>query len=158
MPAVTSSRNKAWGSSMKDGESWKTGSAAKKERMADYLEWLITPPEVREPKTKTEFADKMGVSLNTLRNYSMEPSFQKELHKRQNELGRVEQRPDVMASLFRQATDINNPRSVTAAKVWLDHIERNLEAVTAEDVSEMQDEDLVAVATAILEKIANKNG
>jgi hypothetical protein len=88
----------------REGESFITGSEAKRENMADYLEWLLTPAAERQPATKTALAEAMGVSLQTLRNYTKEPVFQRELAERARAIARVDRVPQIMENLYRLAT------------------------------------------------------
>ena len=131
--------------------SWKTGSPEKRANMEVYLEWLLTPDEERKPRTKGGLADSLGVTLQTLRNYAKEPWLQRELVQRGRALNRVERAQSVLDSLFVQATDKDNPRSVAAAKVWLDWVNKQLEPGSDTDVSEMSDDELMGMLHELIQ-------
>lgn len=142
------------------GESFKTGSSAKDERQAALIEWLITPEVERVPRTKTEFADQWGVSLETLRKDTKEPLFQRDLMRRSAEVNKVERVTDVMDSLFRHATGRDGPdigatasSRVSAAKVWLDQVAKNVDASQVKDYSSMTPEELEAETVRIFKAI-----
>ena len=44
--------------------------------MENYLEWLLTPEDSREPATKKDYAEKHGVHYNTLLSWEKKKSFQ----------------------------------------------------------------------------------
>lgn len=139
-------------------ESWKTGSQEKRDNMAEYVAWLLTPESDREPKTKTAFAEQLGVTLQTLRNYNREPFVQRELAEKARAVARVDKLPDVIQALYLQASDIENSRSVQAAKVLLDWMQRTEEAREAPiEVEGMTDEMLVKTALEMLAR-ANEKG
>lgn len=138
----------------KEGESWKTGSSQKREGVAAYLEWLLTPEAERTPSSKRQLAEHLGVTTQTLRNWAKDVWLQRELANRGRTLFRVERAADVLESLFNQARDEDNPRSVQAAKVLLDYVDRGTESGPAEDLQEMSDEDLAQVALEILQRLA----
>lgn len=137
------------------GESWKTGSEAKRQRQAAYIEWLLTPEAERTIRTKQELADEMGVSTQTLRNYAADPFVQSELARRSRSLARVERVQPVLDSLYEQATDPGNPRSVSAAKTLLDWIDKALDHQEATDVGSMSDEELYELLKAVETKLVN---
>ena len=139
------------------GESWKTGSAAKDERMDAYLEWELTPPDERDPETKTELAEVLDCTIQTLRNYRVDPSFQRRYASRASSVNRIVSLPDVMAALLHQAKDTSNPRSVQAAKVWLDATERFMDANKPDfDPKTASDEELSDVVVSLLKSIEER--
>lgn len=123
-------------------ESWKTGYKDTQDRKEAYLEWLLTPEAEREPRTKRGLAESLGVSTQTLRNYAKDPWLQRELIQRGRALARVERATDVLESLYRQAKDPENPRSVQASKVFLDWIARTVDDPQLEDLAELSDEEI----------------
>lgn len=146
-----------WGAAEGEREdaSWQTGSEVKQERIDRYVEWLLTPRGLRQPPSKTKLAAELGVTPQTLRNYDKDPLFQKRLVGESRGLARVDKLPDILESLYQQATDILNPRSVAAAKALLDHVEKlapqsEKEAV---DVTQMDTEALANLAVQLLQRI-----
>jgi hypothetical protein len=123
--------------------SWKTGYPDAQERREAYLEWLLTPEAERSPKTKVEFAKQLGVSTETLRNYTKSPWFQREFVVRGRTLLRVERAGSILESLYTQARDPDHPRSVQAAKILLDWMSKTVDAPIVEgDIAELSDEEL----------------
>ena len=124
-------------------ESWKTGYSAAQKRREEYLEWLLTPEAERVPSTKVKLAEQLGISTETLRNYQSDPWFQREYALRGRSLLRVERAGTILDSLYTQAKDPDNPRSVQAAKVLLDWMSKSLDAtVTEGDIVDLSDEEL----------------
>lgn len=137
--------------------SWKTGSDLKKERMARFVEWLLTPAELRNPPSKAKLAVELGVSEQTLRNYQKDPWFQRKLMADSRELARVEKLPDILETLYQQAVDPQNPRSVQAAKVFIEHVERVVPEDEAPiDVTSLSNEDLANLAVQLLQRISEQ--
>lgn len=132
--------------------SWKTGSPEKQANMECYMEWLLTPEEERKPRTKSGLADSMGVTPQTLRNYAKDPWLQRELVQRGRALNRVERAQSVLESLYLQSIDKDNPRSVAAAKVWLDWVNKQLEPSLETDVSAMSDDELIGMLHEMITK------
>lgn len=108
------------------GESWKTGSAAKRRRMESYLEWLLTPKDARDPKTKTEFAAMLDVTVQTLTNYESDRWFKKELWNRAKRSLKLTRWADVVDAMFNIATDVENRNAVSAARLLKEVIQMDL--------------------------------
>lgn len=125
-----------------DGESFKTGSSATRDRQDLYIEWLLTPAKERSPKTKGEFADTLGVSTSTLRNYAKDPRVQSELVKRGRAINRVERASDVLDALYRKATSVGDRQAVSAAKVWLDWTDKQVNEGDG-DLEDLTDQELM---------------
>jgi hypothetical protein len=51
----------------------------KEEKAREYLEWLLTPPAERSPKSKAEFAAQIGVVPKTLYNWEKMEWFLREV-------------------------------------------------------------------------------
>jgi len=107
-------------SPFRKGESWKTGSQDKVDRMKAYLDWILTPAADRMPSTKKEFAESIGVTVQTLWNYEKETFFQKEIDKQSRGLFKASRMPDVIDTLFRIATDDSSKNAVSAARLLMD--------------------------------------
>lgn len=137
------------------GESWKSGSAGKRERMATYVDWLLTPESERTPKTKKDLADLLGITPATLRNYTQDAWLQKEIGNRAKATAKIERLPEILDSLFNQAVDEQNPRSVAAAGKYLDYLTKTEEVRETADLTEMSDEDLVKLLSEILQRTAS---
>lgn len=138
-------------------ESWKTGSQEKRDRMAVYVEWLLTPASEREPKTKQALADEMGITVQTLHNYTKDAFVQRELGDKARAVARVDKLPKVIESLYDQASDPENPRSVQASKVLIDWMSKTEAAREAPlDLQNLSEEDLVKLALEMLERANQK--
>lgn len=120
--------------------------------MEQYLEWLLTPEEERKPRTKGGLADSLGVTPQTLRSYAKDPWLQRELVQRGRALNRVERAQSVLESLYVQATDKDNPRSVAAAKVWLDWVNKQLEPSLETDMTDMSEDELMEMLHTMITK------
>lgn len=141
---------KVWDKANGKEESWKTGSTEMEERQEAYIEWLLTPPTERIPPTKAEFADVVGVTTQTLRNYARDPKVQKALRDRGRAINKVERASDVLDALFKRATGsvegLETPASaVTAAKVWLDWVDRRTDDDSTVDLDNMTREEMLAL-------------
>lgn len=148
-PAVVGERGPK-GSVWAEGESWKTGSSKRDERIEAYIEWILTPASERVPETKQDLADLLGCTTQTLRNYARDPYVQRELTQRGRSINKVERAGDVLDSLFRQATDPDKP-SVQAAKVWLDYVSKTAQEVDGRPLSEWTDEELASAAMKLID-------
>lgn len=136
------------------GWSWKTGSPEKKARMERFIDWCLTPPALRNPSSKAKLAEELGVSEQTLRNYQREPEFQRQVSERARMLVRVDRLVAVLESLYEQAANPDNPRSVAAARLLLDFAEKATEGESKTvDVKSLTDEELVEVALQMLHRV-----
>lgn len=142
----------AGGKSFRDGESWKTGSSLKRERMELYLEWLLTPPSRRQPKTKADFAASLGVDRSTLYKYERDPVFQREYQRLSRGLFKVEKAEKVIDTLFQIATDPDNRNAVSAARTLLEWMDKGTESEQGIDLSEMSEDELLQLARMIYEQ------
>jgi len=133
--------------------SWKSGFPEAEKRRETYLEWLLTPEAERSPSTKRKLAEVLGVSTQTLRNYAQDPLFQKALIQRGRTLYRVERAHDILNTLYEQAIDPDNPRSVAAAKAILEYISKAADPDHESDIHQMTDEALAKHFDALQARI-----
>jgi len=119
--------------------------AARLERQAIYLAWLLQPKDAREPSTKKAMAEGMGVTYQTLLNYERDPDFTAELRRQLGHVFRTDRLPSVIDALYRTALEPENPRQVQAARTLLEW----LGAVQGEGLS-----DLAEYTAEELEKLA----
>lgn len=117
-------------------------------RKSKYLDWLLTPPQDREPRSKRELAGVLGVDIRSLNYWSEEPSFRDEWQRRVSQIvGDPSRGQRIMDTLFVAATDPANRNHVTAAKLYLEAtqaIRPSLE-VTVRKVSDLTDSELDAL-------------
>lgn len=83
-----------------EGESFKTGSSSRQERLEAFVDWLLTPTSERNPRTKKAFAEQWGVTTETVRKDARDPFVQRELVSRARAVAKVERLPEIMDSLF----------------------------------------------------------
>lgn len=153
-----------------EGESFKTGSQRKAERLAAYVDWLLTPPDERTLKTKTEFARYWGVTLETLRKDTQEPFVQRELASRARAVARVDRLPAVLDNLYRLATGggpdpgggavgaATPPAAqVAAARTLLDWMERTAN-IREQDVNvrDLSNTELMELALRLLNEASDQ--
>ncbi len=87
-----------------------------------YLDWLMTPPAERVPKTKTAFSEKQNVHTSTLYVWENLPEFQEELRKLKAKWG-IRWHGDILAKLFDTVMTAQATPSTAAAKVLLAHLD-----------------------------------
>lgn len=109
----------------RDGESWKTGSSARAERIEAYLEWMLTPEPLRVPQTKKAFAEALGVSDSTLWRYEQDRYFQKEYMRRYRGTLKVADVGDIVKAQVEIAKDTSHRSSTQAARLVLDWVEKH---------------------------------
>lgn len=141
------------GSVWSEGESFLTGSSEKEARIDAYIEWLLTRRADRDPTTKDELAAQLGVTAATLRNYDREPRVQAELQRRARGYAKVNRVPDILDTLYQQATDEGSSRSVQAAKVFLEYVEKMHTEGDGRALEEYTDEELFDRLNAMMEAV-----
>jgi hypothetical protein len=137
-----------------EGESWKTGSSPKRQRMEAYLEWAITPSQLREPRLKKELAESLGITVQTLANYDRDIWFQAQVAKRSRGLFKATSATDVISTLVSIATDKEHKNAVAAARLLLDWAERGVDEHSDASFGDLSTEELQAK----LEAMKNDDG
>lgn len=90
-------------------------------RKQAFLQWLCTPPKEREFKTYAEFADSVGVDRRTLQNWRDDKEFLEAWEKLYlRTIGDPGKKSEIMATLYRTATDNDDPKHVQAAKAYFE--------------------------------------
>lgn len=120
-------------------------------RMDVYVEWLVTPAAFRQPRTKGELGNLLGVSTETLRRYEQDPWLKAEYLRRSRAAFTVSRAADVIDTLYQRATDPHDPQGVTAAKTLMQFFEASDKREGAEqvDLSAMTDDELVELALRV---------
>ena len=137
-----------------EGESWQTGSSIKRANMELLVEWLLTPREVREPKTKTALAEQLGVTTQTLRNYEKDLFVVKELQRRRRDVFKVEHVGDIVATLVVRATDPDAGASGNqAAKILLDWGDKQTQDMNAAALRDLSDAELKGMLADMYERL-----
>lgn len=125
--------------------------AQKGKRIADevrqeYLEWLMTPPTEREPRTKSEVAAVLGVSERTLYNWEGSEEFQSALKGAKLKWG-TRMVPEILGELMRIVSSAaKDSDRVSAARVLLNHLN-----VDVDDKADTPTSEQVAAVTKALE-------
>lgn len=147
---VSELKPRGWEAHRREGESPMTGSEAKRERMAQYLEWLLTPEGEREPRTKSALADLMGITYQTLAGYSRDPMFQRKLTSERARLRKVEHAEDVLRRLYDTAMG-DSPQANAAAKLWLQYtLDFDDDSSTDVDMSDLSNDEVMDLAVRVL--------
>jgi hypothetical protein len=84
-----------------------------------YLDWLASPKSLREPKSQTELADKIGVSRKTLYNWQEIDGFKEERLRRLFNYF-IPDTPDIVVALRDKCLTGDTP----AINTWLERIEQ----------------------------------
>ena len=88
-------------------------------RKQRYLEWLCTAPADREPKAKRDLAAELGLERRALWSWEQDPEFLREWEKTYlKTIGNPGRKQQIMDTLFRTATDGDDPKHVAAAKEY----------------------------------------
>jgi hypothetical protein len=83
---------------------------------AAYIEWLLTPEWLREPRLVREFAEEVGVHIQTLYKWRKDKRFRDAMKRRADELNSdIAETQDVLNSL-KAAAKLGN---VKAAETWM---------------------------------------
>lgn len=84
-----------------------------------YIEWLTLPADQRDPQTKAEVAEILGVHKRTLRRWELDESFnaQRMQHMVSNFLPYT---PDVIQAIYRSAIK----GSALSQKLWMEVVEK----------------------------------
>lgn len=134
--------SKRRGARFAKGESIMTGSAQTRKSQDAYIEWLVAPREAREPKTKTEVAEWLGVTPKTLRNWEKDTRVMRLVSQRTKNNAKIQNASSILEALYKTATDTESSRQVAAAKVYLDYVEEKVEEISAEDLKDIPPEEL----------------
>jgi hypothetical protein len=112
----------------------------------EYLDWLMTPPVERDPSTKTEVAETLGVAISTLWRWEQEPEFQEELRLLKTKWG-VRFHGEILARLMDIVTNGTDTSAIQASKVLLPHLDTGPRAIAENDILP---EELAAIRDALM--------
>jgi hypothetical protein len=88
-------------------------------RKQRYLQWLCTAPADRDPKTKGLLAEELGLDRRSLNRWEDDPEFMREWEKTYlKTIGNPGRKQQIMDTLFKTATDGDDPKHVAAAKEY----------------------------------------
>jgi uncharacterized protein YunC (DUF1805 family) len=121
-------------------------------RHVRLVEWLTTPPSLREPSTKQELAEELGVATRTLRDWQTKPEVRKAWEVRAVEVaGEPDRVQRVLDELYATATDRTSRGHVAAAKLYLEAVdaikppEQSVTVRGVRSVDELSDAELEAL-------------
>jgi len=120
-------------------------------RKQTLLHWLCTPKKEREPSTYSDLADSLGVDRRTLQNWRDDKEFLEAWEKLYlKTIGDPSKKSEIMETLFKTATDADDPKHVQAAKAYFE-IEGSIKPakmqleVSNKSTTELTDEQLDAL-------------
>lgn len=123
-----------------------------------YIDWLCTPMKDRQPRTQKEFAASLNLDPGQLIRFRKDPEFLRKWEVRYRQtVGSLERQQEVLNALHRAATDLDDPRMVSAAKAYLEAVDaikpRKLDVTVTpgKAASQLSDDelyDLLAVRAA----------
>lgn len=99
-----------------------------------YLDWKASPKALREPKTETELADKLGVDRKTLWRWRQISGFDKERLKRIRDYF-IEDTPDIITALREKAKEGN----VQAIVAWMELVEQIAKKLEVDATAELKE-------------------
>ena len=132
-------------------------------RKQAYLDWLCTPPKERDPKTHQHFADTISVDRRTLQNWRDDREFVLEWEKRYlKTIGDPGRKQEIMNTLYKTATDGDDPKHVAAAKQYFE-IEGSLRPQDAtvritKDPTDLTDDQLEDTIAARILQMKQRTG
>jgi hypothetical protein len=90
-------------------------------RKQALLAWLCTPLKERNPTSQVELADQLGVERKTLYSWRQDKEFLEEWERRYlATIGDPSRKSEIMDTLYRTATDPDDPKHVQAAKQYFE--------------------------------------
>ena len=120
------------------------------EQVIEYVEWLVMPEAMREPKTKTAWADEHGVNRRTLNEWENDDRVKWAIRDRADALNMSPDRVQaVMNALWKKAEG----GDVQAAKLYLEHVDKIMPRDTPGSgggFENMTDEQLTELAKEVL--------
>jgi hypothetical protein len=130
-------------------------------RRGAFLEWLVTPLRDRVAKTQAEFAASVGLDPNQLSTWKKDPEFLREWEaKYLSTIGSPERKMSVLDTLYRTATDPDDPRHVQAAKQYMELAEglrpQKIDISLTKSARNMSDEELDSVIQGLAQRELNQ--
>lgn len=139
-------------------------SQSERERLwQEYLDWLCTVKEERDPQHQKDFAIKIGVADSTLLNWRRNPDFLARWDAQyRRTTGSPERMQRVLDMLYETATDRTDPRQVAAAKEYRMAVEgvtpQQHEITFRKGLSEMTDEEFAEFERIAAQAVVREAG
>lgn len=110
----------------------------------EYVNWLCTPLDDRESKTKTAWAAEHGVGYSTVKEWDRDDRVKWLIQASADKLNMGPERvQQVMNALFRKASN----GDTAAAKLYMEHVDKLKPPVdTNVDLSDLSDEEVAELA------------
>jgi len=90
-------------------------------RKQTFLKWLCTPSKERDPRTISDLALQLDVGRKTLYRWQEDKEFLEAWEKMYlRTIGDPSRKSEIMETLFRTATDPDDPKHVQAAKTYFE--------------------------------------
>lgn len=118
------------------------------DHVLEYVDWLIVPESMRQPKSKQAWADEHGVHVRTLNDWEHDDRVKWQIRERADALNMGPERVQaVMNALWNRALV-----ETQAAKLYLDHVDKIMprDGEAKNGFEEMSDEDLAELAKEVL--------
>lgn len=118
-----------------------------------YIHWLLTPVPEREPPNQQRLAEELGVTYKTMKEWKNRREFLAEWERQYlKHIGSPERKSHIMDTLYKTATDGDDPKHVQAAKEYF-AIEGSLkpqrmDVTVSRDASELSDDQINAMLAA----------
>ena len=113
-----------------------------------YLEWLMAPPAERDPPSKEEVAEQLGVARSTLYSWENTTQFQEQLRLLKTRWG-VKFHGEILGRLMDVVVNGTDTSAIAAAKVLLPHIDTGPREVKEDDLT---NENIQAIKEALQDK------
>lgn len=130
-------------------------------RIQAYINWLCTPTKERDPRTQTDFAKSLGLDRQTLNDWQNDATFLAEWERYYlKTIGNPGRKSQIMDTLFKTATDGDDPKHVAAAKEYF-AIEGSLrpqalQVSVRRDPSSLSDEEIAGLLAEHAENEQNR--
>jgi hypothetical protein len=120
-------------------------------RKQRFLEWLCTPVSQRDPRTMDLLAEELQMSRRALTNWKTDDKeFMEEWERRYKKtIGNPERKQKILDTLYKTATDGDDPKHVQAAEKYMNLIgelkPQKMEVAITRPVTSLTDEELGAL-------------
>lgn len=117
----------------------------------EYVDWLVQPESLREPKTKADWAREHGFNRKTLTDWEHDDRVRWAIQDRADALNMSPERvQEVMNALYKKAAS----GDVQSMKLYLEHVDkimpRDLQGGGSGGYEDMTDEQLAELAKEVL--------
>ena len=128
-----------------------TTSKVLDERQESFLDWLLTPEVMREPRTMEGYSQESGVPYSTLKRWKGNTAFRAAYDKKvRSDIANPERVQRMADMAYERASDPNNRDNIKWAALWaqmagLTKVEPGLQKTGTEALADLTDEELKAV-------------